>query len=99
MVYRDMKGYAATDRPRAVRANDSGSRYIAAAVRRTVWRRDNGRCAFVGSHGRCTATAFLEFHHKVPFATGGESTVENVELRCARTISGRRSCISARNCR
>lgn len=38
-------------------------------------------CAFVGPHGRCTATAFLEFHHIVPFAAGGGSTVENIELR------------------
>ena len=74
--------YAATDRPQRVRATQPGSRYIVAGVRRTVWRRDSGRCAFVGPHGRCTATAFLEFHHIVPFAAGGASTVENIELRC-----------------
>lgn len=74
--------YAATDRPRCARNAKPGSRYIAAGVRRTVWRRDDGRCAFVGPHGRCTATAFLEFHHIVPFAAGGAATVENIELRC-----------------
>ena len=27
-------------------------------------------------------TAFLEFHHLEPYAVGGESTVENIQLRC-----------------
>ena len=74
--------YASTDSPGRVCATKAGSRYVAACVRRAVWRRDAGRCAFVGPHGRCTATAFLEFHHIVPFAAGGASTVENIELRC-----------------
>lgn len=74
--------YAATDRPRPTRRTKLDSRHIPAGVRRMVWRRDGGRCAFVGPHGRCTATAFLEFHHKVPFAASGASTVENIELRC-----------------
>ena len=73
---------AAADCPRGDRSSKSGSRYIPASVRRAVWRRDCGCCAFVGPHGRCTETAFLEFHHVVPFATGGESTVENIQLRC-----------------
>jgi len=50
--------------------------------RRRVWKRDGGRCAFVGTHGRCTETAFLEFHHIKPFARGGTSTIDNIELRC-----------------
>jgi 5-methylcytosine-specific restriction endonuclease McrA len=51
-------------------------------VKREVWKRDGGQCAFVGTHGRCTERGFLEFHHIRPFAVGGEATVENVELRC-----------------
>ena len=58
------------------------SRHIPAAVRRAVWRRDEGRCAFVGRDGRCGAAGGLEFHHKVPFAEGGEATEANTELRC-----------------
>jgi hypothetical protein len=27
-------------------------------------------------------TGFLEFHHVVPFAAGGSTTVENIALRC-----------------
>lgn len=59
-----------------------GSRRIPAEVRRTVWDRDGGRCAFVGADGRCTETGLVEFHHVVPFSTGGRSTVENLQLRC-----------------
>jgi hypothetical protein len=60
----------------------SGSRYVPAHVRRTVWRRDNGQCAFVGTTGRCPERGFLEFHHVVPYSEGGATTVANMELRC-----------------
>jgi 5-methylcytosine-specific restriction endonuclease McrA len=73
---------AATRSPRAPRPSKEGSRAIAARVRRTVWKRDGGRCAFVGPHGRCTQTRYLELHHIHPFALGGPSTVENIALRC-----------------
>jgi hypothetical protein len=59
------------------------SRHIPASVRRAVWARDGGRCAFVAPDGRrCGETAFLEFHHVRPYARGGPATVENIELRC-----------------
>jgi hypothetical protein len=58
------------------------SRRISAAVRREVWARDGGQCAFVGTAGRCEERGFLECHHQVPFAAGGEATVANVSLRC-----------------
>ena len=57
---------AATERPRATRGSSPGSRHIPAAVRREVWARDGGQCAFVGTNGRCTERGFLEFHHVVP---------------------------------
>lgn len=69
-------------RPRSSRKGVSRGRHVPAAVRRAVWTRDEGRCAFVGSHGRCSTTAFLEFHHVVPFAAGGPTTADNLELRC-----------------
>ena len=75
--------YAATNTPRMPRDVAAGSRSIPASVRRAVWQRDGGRCAFVGTRGRCRATAFLEFHHLTPFAVGGQATIENIELRCA----------------
>ena len=58
------------------------SRRVPAAVRRAVWARDQGRCAFIGASGRCEETGALEFHHVVPFASGGATTVQNIQLRC-----------------
>jgi HNH endonuclease len=75
---------AATARPRNSRQSTPAlrSRHVPAVVRRAVWARDGGRCAFVGARGRCTERGFLELHHVVPYAAGGETTVENIELRC-----------------
>jgi hypothetical protein len=59
-------------------------RQAPAAVRRAVFERDQGRCAFVDDSGqRCRETHHLELHHLKPFATGGEHTLENLSLRCA----------------
>jgi hypothetical protein len=78
----ERKKLAATTRPRAARDATPGSRHIPAAVRREVWRRDGARCAFVGTAGRCAERGFLELHHVVPFAQGGQATTANIELRC-----------------
>jgi hypothetical protein len=71
-----------TARPHAAGEVNPTSRHIPSAVKRTVWDRDNGRCAFNGTHGRCTETGFLEYHHVVPFASGGQTSASNLELRC-----------------
>ena len=71
----------ASPRPSPDESTASG-RHIPAAVRRAVWQRDEGRCAFVGRAGRCRETAFLEFHHVAPYATGGAATADNIQLRC-----------------
>jgi len=74
---------AATDRPRASRGSDPRSRYIPAEVKRQVWKRDGGQCAFIAHNGRrCIELGFLEFHHVDPYAVGGKATVDNIELRC-----------------
>ena len=73
---------ATTSSPRGARGADGRSRHIPAAVKREVWRRDNGQCAFVGKTGRCTERAFLEFHHVWPFAAGGPATTANIQMRC-----------------
>lgn len=95
---------AATDRPRttgdrkgkgtaAVAA--TGSRSIPAEVRRTVWKRDGGRCAFIAHNGhRCTERAFLEFHHVVPYAAGGPPRLRTSSSGAAPTTDTRRSCTS-----
>ena len=77
--------FAAAEKPRPPRKAGPGSRHIPAEVRRTVWVRDLGRCAFLGTNGRrCGERAFVEFHHVRPFAAGGEASVGNIELRCRR---------------
>lgn len=58
--------FAATDRPRAGREATRGSRHIPAAVRREVWRRDGGTCAFVGVQGRCGETARMRMAERRP---------------------------------
>ena len=74
--------FAETERPRRAQTVQKRSRHIPAEVRRRVWKRDEGQCAFVGTHGRCTERGFLEFHHAVPYADGGDNVAENLELRC-----------------
>jgi 5-methylcytosine-specific restriction endonuclease McrA len=73
---------AAVVRPQARPGATTSRRYVPASVRRAVWARDEGQCAFVGADGRCRETGWLEFHHVVPFARGGPTTIQNLELRC-----------------
>jgi 5-methylcytosine-specific restriction endonuclease McrA len=60
------------------------SRYIPAAVRRAVWRRDQGCCSFVDRHSgqRCSSRYRLEIDHVVPFALGGANELSNLRLHC-----------------
>jgi hypothetical protein len=63
----------------------SRGRHIPASVRRAVFERDGGRCAYLDDRGqRCRETARLELHHREPFAIGGRHDLENVSLRCTR---------------
>jgi len=61
------------------------SRHIPAATKDAVFKRDNGRCSYVGSTGkRCDATHNLQIDHIVPYARGGTNTVGNLRLLCSR---------------
>ena len=63
--------------------SSSRSRRIPAAVRRSVWRRDSGRCSYSGEAGRCGETRGLEIDHVVPWSLGGRSDREqNLRLLC-----------------
>lgn len=89
---RRKKAEATGKRPKdvAVEATKGGtqSRYIPKEIQKEVWERDGGRCAFRSERGKwCTARRFLEFHHIIPFAWRGPTTVNNLELRC-RTHNG-----------
>ena len=76
-------------RPRTSKADAGCSRHIPAAVRRAVWRRDAGRCAFVGGHGRCA-----ERHPRVPPRRAvcrgrrGDRTEHRVALPRAQRLRG-----------
>ena len=84
---------------RAPRPCLPGRRRVPKWVRRTVWKRDGGRCAFRAADGRrCESRTWLEYDHVVPFALGGASADPgNIRLLCrahnqraARLIFGER---------
>lgn len=75
---------AQVTKPRTGRhRSDAKGRHIPAFVKREVWRRDQGRCTFRGQDGTtCGSGDGIEFHHVQPYATGGEATAKNIEMRC-----------------
>jgi len=62
------------------------TRYIPKSVKQQVWKKYNGKCAFVGvNNRRCNSDRCLQYdHYPVPFARGGPSTVSNLRLLCAK---------------
>ncbi len=78
----ERRRYAATPAPRCSPPSEGRGRQVPAAIKRAVWKRDEGRCAFIGRRGRCAETAWLEFHHVQPYADGGRTSVDNIQLRC-----------------
>jgi len=84
--------FAKTAQPRAVRGatlrvkikRGRQREHLANATRRVVAERDDLRCSFCAPDGRrCSARAFLQFHHEQPWARGGGSDVGNLKLLCA----------------
>ncbi|HXN55991.1 MAG TPA: HNH endonuclease, partial [Myxococcales bacterium] len=58
-------------------------RYVPAAVKRAVWKRDQGRCTWpMGDGAMCGETHRLEFDHDLEVALGGKPTIGNVRLLC-----------------
>ena len=78
----ERKKMAMAARPRSRTAPALHSRHVPAGVKREVWKRDGGQCAFAGTEGRCRERGFLEYHHVVPYADGGTTTADNLQLRC-----------------
>jgi len=63
--------------------NPNPKRHVPAAVARAVFLRDGQQCNYVAPDGRrCSARRCLELDHVDPWAEGGESTIENLRLRC-----------------
>ena len=82
-VLKRKSGAVERPRRREVMCSNLSSRHVLAHIRRAVWTRDGGACAFTASGGRrCGEEGRLEYHHVVPYAAGGKTTLENIELRC-----------------
>ena len=73
-----------TPKPRAPRGRRGVSvRHIPPDVRRAVWSRDGGQCAFVGIGGmRCSGKRGLEFDVVTRVEPGHTWAVEDVQLLC-----------------
>jgi len=70
-------------KPMATAIKVRRTRYIRATVRREVWRRDQGRCGFVGEDGhRCNESRGVEVAHVHPWGKDGANTAVNLGLRC-----------------
>ena len=72
------------DAPRTT-TTQKRTRHIPAKTRDAVFKRDGGKCAFVGTNGkRCNSMWGLQIDHIEPFAKGGTNRAENLRLLCGR---------------
>lgn len=62
----------------------SKSRYVSKMTVRKVKERDQNQCQYVDpeSKQQCSAQNHLQIEHKIPFAKGGSSDLQNLELLC-----------------
>ena len=69
----------------AARPCASALRFIPAAVKQEVWRRDQGCCSYVDPHSgrRCGSRFLLQIDHVVPVTHGGGAEPGNLRLLCA----------------
>jgi len=76
--------HAATHMPQPQKPRRSSDpRYIPNAVKQAVWARDEGQCTFRSENGqRCPSRTRIEYDHIDPVARGGDSTAQNIRLRC-----------------
>ena len=59
------------------------SRHVPNPIKRAVYERDGGRCAFTDERGkRCTEMAAIEFDHVDGFARTGRHDIDGVRLLC-----------------
>jgi hypothetical protein len=86
LLVRDLerKKHGAAERPRPqAKEPVPGSRHIPSAIKREVWKRDGGRCTFVGSDGRAVQRDEGP-GVRAPYGLrqGGPATAQNVALSC-----------------
>ena len=61
----------------------TGNRRIASDVKKEVWERDEGRCAYVGEQGRrCGSTWMVEFDHIEGVPEDREATADEIRCLC-----------------
>ncbi len=77
------KGAVRPARKVAPKAPSKDPAAIPAEVRRQVWERDRGRCAWTGPDGkRCGSRWQLEVDHVDPVARGGTSALGGLRVLC-----------------
>ena len=76
----------ANQEPARATSAKTNTRYIPKAIKQKVWKRDKGRCTFVGTNNkRCNSSYNLQYdHYPIPYGRGGPSTVDNLRLLCAK---------------
>ena len=74
---------AATPPAESIKRVAKQTRHIPQNLRRTVWKRDQGRCAYVNKETgvRCDSKYLLQIHHLKDFSLGGKHTLDNLTLR------------------
>jgi hypothetical protein len=82
----EARRFAKTQKPRKSLSDtdtSARSRYIPAAVKRTVSERDGRQCHYRNEQGRrCTERIALEHHHVYPFGFGGDHRPSELRLLC-----------------
>jgi len=82
----EARRFGRTKTPRSQLATSdtsAGSRYIPAAVKRTVSERDEWQCRYRDEQGRrCPERVRLEYHHRHPYGFGGDRRHKNLALVC-----------------
>ena len=74
--------FGATEGRRKPRGSND-PHHISYAIKREVWKRDGGQCAYHSDEGkRCPSRELVQFHHVQEVAAGGIASVENISLRC-----------------
>ncbi|MGK5088336.1 HNH endonuclease [Bdellovibrionota bacterium FG-2] len=66
-------------------STSESSRYIPAALRAEVWRRDRGTCTFVSPETgkKCESRHGLQVDHVLPVALGGRAELSNLRILCS----------------
>ena len=65
--------------------SDTGikTRYVPEKIKQDIYKRDEGKCSYISPNGKpCGERNFLELDHVQPWALGGKSSEDNLQLLC-----------------